>query len=542
MYQRIKRNQLLIISLATGILLALSWPARGFPFLAFLAFIPLLWVEDQMLLRRKENRSATFFFHAWAAFFVFNLTTTWWIMYATLPGMIVAVLLNAIFMALPWWLMHISRRMLPETQGPLSIIILWLSFEFLHARWELSWSWLDLGNVFAAYPAWIQWYDITGTAGGSLWILCINLLLFYALKAFINKGQFHKTVWWNAGIALALFIIPAAISLNKWMGYREIPVPVEVVVIQPSEDPYEPVRSQAEASRRLDHMIALAEEKIGPSTRFVLAPEGANPQGIWIHDAEMNYSVQRLRAHVEQHPGLVWVIGSFTYRMYEAGEEIPATARPYGDDGRYYDVFNSTVMIEEGLPLQYHHKSKLVPGIERMPYFKFLEPVGRLVDRFGGISGSLGTQAERSAFVTSEQVRVAPSVCYESIYGDYTAEYIQDGAGLLFIGTNDGWWRETPGYRQHLQYARLRAVELRRSIARAASTGISAFIGQRGEIIAQTRWWQAESIVATLNEHYAMTFYARTGNFLGKMSLFLLALFVLYMFSQKMIKGSKSAL
>ena len=555
MFQRIQRNQLLIISLVTGILLALSWPARGFPFLVFVAFVPLLWTEDQVVIRRKEIRAASFFLYAWISFFVFNLATTWWIMYATLPGMIVAVLLNALFMAIPWWLMHISRRMLPETQGPLSIIIFWLSFEFLHARWELSWSWLDLGNVFAAYPAWIQWYDTTGTAGGSLWILCINLLLFYALKAYLPGGStalrtrntqvkrhFHKNVRWYAGLALALFLVPAAISWTKWLGYREIPVPVEVVVIQPSEDPYEPVRSQGEAIRRLDHMIALADEKISPATRFVLAPEGANPQGIWMHEAEMNTGVQRLQAHMEQHPGLVWIIGSFTYRMYEAGEEIPLTARPYGEGGRHFDVFNSAVMIEAGQPLQYHHKSKLVPGIERMPYFRYLEPLGRLVDRFGGISGSLGTQAGRSAFVTSDHIRVAPSVCYESIYGDYTAEYIQDGAGLLFIGTNDGWWRDTPGYRQHLQYARLRAVELRRSIARSASTGISAFIGQRGEIIAQTSWWEAESMAATLNENYAMSFYARTGNFLGKMSLFLFVFFVLYVFSQRMIKGSKSVL
>ncbi len=525
--------------LATGLLLAMSWPARGFPFLAFFAFFPLLWVEDQVLLRRTEIRAATFFIYAWMAFFVFNLLTTWWIVYATIPGMIVAVLLNAAFMALPWWLMHLGRRIIPGAQGPLSVVIFWLAFEFLHARWELSWSWLDLGNVFAAYPAWVQWYETTGIAGGSLWILTINLLLFLALKKYLTEGIFLKRARWNAIIALAVFAIPSLFSFHQWISYEEEAGPVGVVVIQPSEDPYDPARTQFELEQRLNHMIALADEKITPDIHFVVAPEGASPRGIWIHEEEKNYTVQRLRSHLEKHPGLSWVLGSFTYQLYEKDEEAPATARPYGDTGKYYDVYNSAIMIEAGRPIQYYHKSQLVPGIERMPYFTVLKPLGRLVDRFGGIAGSLGTQKERTVFVTSHGLRVGTAVCYESIYGDFMAKYVQNGAGLLFVVTNDGWWRDTPGYRQHMEYSRLRAVETRRSIARSASTGISSFINQRGEVVKRTQWWEADAIAATLNQNHHITFYARTGNFLGKMSVFLSILLLLYMLSQKIIQRSK---
>ncbi len=116
-----------------------------------------------------------------------------------------------------------------------------------------------------------------------------------------------------------------------------------------------------------------------------------------------------------------------------------------------------------------------------MPYFTLLRPLARLVDRFGGIAGSLGTSDSPEVMVSPEQIRIAPSICYESIYGDYTREFTLQGASLLFIMTNDGWWRDTPGYRQHKQYARLRAIETRRSIARSASTGISAFINHAGK-------------------------------------------------------------
>ncbi len=457
-------------------------------------------------------------------------------MFATFPGMVVAVVLNAIFMAIPWWLMHLSRRILPGKQGPLSILFLWLSFEFLHARWELSWSWLDLGNVFATWPAWIQWYEITGTAGGSLWVLGVNLLLFFAFFKFFYFGYFDKKARASAVLAAILFVLPAGISFNMWLNYEEVLDPVHIVVIQPSEDPYEPPATQKEISRRVDRMIDLADQKILPETRFVIAPEVSNPAGIWMHEEEYNYTVRRLRRHINDNPGIAWVMGTFVYQLFDPFEEKPAEARPLNHTGKYYVSYNSIVLIEEGQPLSYYHKSKLVPGIERMPYFNYLKPLGRLVDRFGGISGSLGRQEERALFETAAGVPLAPVVCYESIYGEYLTDFYKKGAGLLAIVTNDGWWRDTPGYRQHQQYARLRAIEARRSVARSASTGISSFINQRGAVIKTTNWWQAEAISAHLNVNQEITFFTATGNFLGKLSLFLVVLLLFYMVSQKLIR------
>ncbi len=525
----------LTLGIITALLLVLSWPARGFPFLIFFAFIPLLFLEDEFYSLRYKLRMRSFFLYTWLAFFVFNLFTTWWIMHATLPGMIAAVLLNSLFMTLPWWLMHASRRILPGKQGPVSLIMFWLAFEFLHSQWELSWSWLDLGNVFAAYPAWVQWYEYTGIAGGSLWVLAINVLLFLALKQYF-KGQHNaRKARWNAVMAAVLFAIPSLLSFYTWISFDEDTSPVHVVVIQPSEDPYERAADQQEVISRVEDMVALADKKITPATRFVVTPEGANPRGMWKHEAEEHYTVRRIREHQEEHPGVTWVLGSFVYKRYDPDDETPATARPYGQSGQFYDAFNAAVFIAHGQELQYHYKYKLVPGIERMPYFSLLRPLGRLVDRFGGISGSLGTREESHVLVSPEHIRVAPSICYESVYGDYMAQFMRQGASLICIITNDGWWRETPGHRQHKHYARLRAIESRRSIARSASTGISAFINQRGETIKQTAWWEADAIAADLNMNHQLTFFVRTGNFLGQFATFLAALFILYMLSQKII-------
>ncbi len=532
----LSKYRFVLLSILSGLMLAASWPSRGFPFLIFFALIPLLWAEDGISEKRYTGKSMVFFLHAWLAFFVFNLLTTWWILYATIPGMVVAVLLNSIFMAIPWWLMHLGKRIVPAVKGAVPLVVFWLTFEFLHSRWELSWNWLDLGNAFAAYPAWVQWYELTGAAGGSLWILLINIFLFSMLRNhYLAAGTELKRAKWNGLMAILLFVLPSVASLYIWFTYEEEYDPVNIVIVQPSEDPYEEVHGQAQISRRLDQIISLADQRITEETQFIIAPEGANPRGIWIHEDDRHYTVNRLWDHLEGYPEAAWILGSFTYQMYDSRSNATASARPLGEGGQYYDVFNSAVMIEHGEDPQYYHKTKLVPGIERMPYFRFLKPIGRLVDRFGGISGSLGAHNEIKFFETLDGTRVAPAVCYESIYGEFLAGHLRENPGLIFVITNDGWWRDTPGYRQHFQYARLRAIETRRSIARSASTGISAFIDQKGRVVMQSSWWEPTAMSASLNKNNKLTFFARSGNFLGKTAVFLSVLLILNMLSQKII-------
>lgn len=102
-----------------------------------------------------------------------------------------------------------------------------------------------------------------------------------------------------------------------------------------------------------------------------------------------------------------------------------------------------------------------------------------MVDKLGGSVQGLGRQRERSVF-ESGSTKIAPVICYESIYGNYIGDYIRNGAEAIFIMTNDGWWDDTPGYHQHLAYGILRAIEFRKPIARSANTGISCFVDAKG--------------------------------------------------------------
>jgi apolipoprotein N-acyltransferase len=110
------------------------------------------------------------------------------------------------------------------------------------------------------------------------------------------------------------------------------------------------------------------------------------------------------------------------------------------------------------------------------------------------------------------------------VYGEHCAAYVREGAQLLTVITNDAWWGDTPGYRQHLNYSRLRAIETRRDIARCANTGISAFIDQKGRIHERSAWWEPAILRGSVNLSTRKTFFVRAGDIVGRLSVFLFVL------------------
>ena len=123
--------------------------------------------------------------------------------------------------------------------------------------------------------------------------------------------------------------------------------------------------------------------------------------------------------------------------------------------------------------------------------------------------------------LSGNRIPVGCAVCYESVYGEYYTDYIRKGAEAMTIITNDAWWGDTPGYRQHLSYASLRAIETRRAIARCANTGISAIISPSGEIIQPTPWWEPTVIKSQIPLRNDLTFYVIHGDIVGRICTFL---------------------
>src|SRR5690606_6469889 len=170
---------------------------------------------------------------------------------------------------------------------------------------------------------------------------------------------------------------------------------------------------------------------------------------------------------------------------------------------------------------QKYIKSKLVVGVENFPFKSFLEPIlGNVMIDLGGTVAMRATQKERSVFVNDiKNVNAAPIICYESIYGEFVTDYVKKGADFLAIITNDAWWSDTQGHEQHLSYARLRAIETRKSVARSANTGISAFINEKGEIVKQLGYLKKGTLTAEITTNDKQTFYVKYGDYIARISI-----------------------
>ncbi len=535
-----KKYQLALISVLSGILLSLAWPARGFPLLMMIGFVPLLWVEDHILQRqgKGEYHNGTLVITAWPGFIIWNLLTTWWIYNSTGVGAVLAIGLNSFFMALIFLLFHMTRRAFSNTlPGYLGLIVYWITFETIHNHWEISWPWLHLGNSFAAFPRWIQWYEFTGIFGGTLWILVANILIFLILKELYATRKFRLPA-----LAKTIFVIfwiaaPMVVSTIIYHRYQERPDPVDVVIAQPNLDPYSEQYGLSVDSV-LRRTLALSDNIADSATDFVVCPESAlQEHPLFESEFTRSKSYRYLAEYMDQHPERYLVVGASTYRMFQPGEPLTHTARRFGESDKFYDAYNTAILIEPNKSYQLYHKSKLTPGVEIMPYAKYLRFMEGLAINLGGTVGSLGTDKERRPYhIPLKNLKVAPVICYESAYGEFVSKYVRAGANLIFVITNDGWWGNTPGHRQHLTFSSMRAIETRRSIARSANTGISAFINQRGDVQQTTPYWVETAIRQTINANDRITFYVRYGDYIARIAAFTGALLLLITISVLMMK------
>ncbi|MFA5533156.1 MAG: apolipoprotein N-acyltransferase [Mariniphaga sp.] len=524
----------IFLSVLSGILLSLAW--LGLPgWTLFIAFIPLLLLDAYFVERKHEYSEVTFWWHTLLAFLIWNTLTTWWISWATLPGAILAIIANSLLMSLVWWLGHIARRRFKSTLGYVALVVFWISFEYFHFHWDIEWPWLNLGNGFANDIKMVQWYEYTGVLGGTLWVWIMNILLFRIFQGFSTGKRLNKELIPVVTVCL-LLIVPVSLSLLLYHSYTEKKNPLHVVIVQPNIDPYQEEYDIQSENRKLQRFIQLAEQEISEKTDLVLGPETIFERyPDWNTERlEYNFQFQQIQEWMRQHPRMEVIFGSSTSRVYPDPGQATATSRI--SNGLHYDVFNSAVFIDHKGNGYVYHKSILVPGVEKMPFRNYMGFLNDVVIDLGGTTGSLGRQDEPANFSLKNQFEVAPVICYESVFGGYLAEFVRKGAQLIVVITNDGWWRDTPGYRQHLSFSRLRAVETRRSIARSANTGISCFVNQRGDIIHASNWWEESALAGTVQLNDEITFYVKYGDYIGRISRLMAVLLLLFTGVKRWVK------
>ena len=551
---KFNRLKLIVCVFLPALLFWLAWEPMPFTPLVFIAFVPFFYLAEWGRSTSKGKNFGVLFL----ALMLWNISTTWWVWFASDVGAIAMLILNSMLMYLPFGLSRwLQRKKWFIWDAKWLFIALWLLYEYGHHRWDLSWPWLTLGNAFSGMPWYVQWYEITGTLGGTALILSVNVLVYHALM----NDQSNAKRSWIMRFRLPIGIVSVFGLLSVLLGQlasdfvyqkkSKLKQPYRVVAIQPNYDPYD--EKFVLDPMQMVRDMAKTSDSAGPAD-CILWPETSLVGNIDVGSPAQDMQVSYLMHHWLKNgpadnaagdsslnhsraagpPSML--IGSNMIHWYSwMGKGKPDVAARQSSNLEYwYTLHNSALWIQPELSIhpigsdpfkherlrgslatgdiQFYHKSKLVPGTEQLPFvtvLPFLERLAISLDE-NSASGTLGKNATAKALGVSNS-KVAPIICYESIYGDYVSEYVKDGASWLAVITNDAWWNNTPGHKQHFSYAKLRAIEQRKWVVRSANTGISGFIDPLGNTTMRSGWYQGRderSAEVALNKHLDDGFFS----------------------------------
>jgi len=504
--------------------------------LVFVAWIPLLLLESY--ISRQSYKSGKVFIHAYITFFIYNIGTTWWIWNASQGGSVLAFLLNSLLMALVFYAFHITKKYVGHKEGIIALVLYWIGFEYFHYDWESSWPWLTFGNVFSIHPSWIQWYSVTGAMGGTLWVLIINLLLFRTFENVWLRKETWRIQTPLFYLAIAFLIVPLSISMFTYYSYEEEKRPLEAVIIQPNLDPNQPDENTPSEKFGTDpltqslNMLIQAQGKISSKTDLILAPETA----YWLEIRESNVNADRLYRLLKSaqpdlnNASILWGVAST--REFDTKKSVTSVD---AGNGIFVEDYNASLFLQPDGSPSFIRKSKLVPGVEKVPFASVFPFMSDWAISMDGTKVGYGVEDSPKIFST-KKFKLAPVICYESIFGGFVAEQCNKGAEVICVITNDGWWRDTPGYKQHASFASLRAIENRRSVLRSANTGTSCVINQRGDILHATEWMKKETLRVTVNLNNDSTVYTKYGDVLGRSFAFVSIFLLLFAFVRRFKK------
>jgi len=525
---------MLILALLFAALMSLPYLVPNLGMLALVGFVPLLFMDTISDTRGVRH----FWCWHYLAFVLWNACTTFWIYNATIGGAVFAILANSLQMSLIFGIYRFGKRFFGNFVSYLFLAVMWIAWERFYFSAEISWPWLTLGNAFARSIKDIQWYEFTGTLGGSLWVWICNILTFMILL-FLLSGHWREMRFFKKfSLTLGLVVVLAApICYSRYLfsTYQEVGEPMDVVIAQPDFDPYEKFQSVGRADQDtillglFDKGLKGMENHTGRV--LLLAPETFT-DNIVVDSYSSSTSWNAFHSFLQKYPYATILFGASSYRYFRSETAPSPTSRKLRDD-IWVQSYNSALTVDRSGNTEIYHKCKLVVGVEKTPYPKFFTKID---DKLGGVMGRCIGQSEISNLHVGN-VAIGPVICYESVYGEYCTGYVRRGAEALAIITNDAWWGDTPGYEQHLSYASLRAIETRRDIARCANTGISGFINQKGECVQRTQWWKREVISGHINLNNSQTFYVRFGDLTGRVCtvvfLILLLIFAVKLFLRR---------
>lgn len=496
-----------LLSLIGGAFLALSFPKADFSILAWFAFVPLL-----LAIANKSPAQAfrLGFASGLAAYggviYWLNIVMT---LYGKLPWplsfclfLLLAAYL-AMYVGIIAWLMR--RGEIAGISPLLSFPILWVGFEYLRSFVLTGFPWAILGySQYRILPL-IQIADITGVYGLSFLIVLANVVFLRIIKGVVMRGP---SVYPSKSAALLLLLI----LLTLGYGFMRLNsaahgAPLKVVLAQgniPQDVKWDPAFQESTVAI----YERLTRNACAGGSDLVVWPESALPF-YFQSNGEYTTRVKSLAAGFKT----CMVVGS------------PAVEQER-DQIRY---LNSAFLLgPTGLVLGRSDKMHLVPFGEYVPLARILPFVNKMVAGIGDFSPGASITP-----LDTGKGKIGVLICFEGIFPELSRAYVLAGSRLLVNITNDAWFGHSSAPYQHLSMTVFRAVENRVPLVRAANTGISAIIDNKGHIRVMTQLFKEATLTGEVQLGEGATFYTRYGDIFAELCLALSAVIALLSFRKK---------
>jgi apolipoprotein N-acyltransferase len=470
------------LAAVSGALYALAFPPLPLGFVAAVALVPLLSALHGATPKTAFKLASVFGIVAHAALL-------WWVV-----GVHAAILLGMVYLGLRWgligWLFAVVGRR-SWTLAWVSFPALWLAFEWLATLGEMAFPWATIGTTQYAAISVIQISSVTGVWGVSLWLVAINVLI---AVAWCSACRYSRRL--VAASVLVVLVAPFVYGSVVLSGATDDPNgrTVTVALLQGNVDPYEKW-AQGGLQHSFSRYDSLASELVsrgGELPDLVVWPETALPA----YALRERRSTAYLKRIVSRCP---------TWHL--------ASSPDYIHEQRGYVYFNSAYLLSPAGEVEdKYDKILLLPFSERIPFsgsVKFLSEIN-----LGEADFSPGTR--QTIFRTSD-LSFGVMICIESEYPDFARRYVSDGADLLVVTTNDGWFGRTPGPYHHAASAVFRAVETRTPLVRCANNGVSYVVDPYGRRRNVTNLCETEIVTDTVAlRNGPHTIYTRFGDYLPK--------------------------
>ncbi|MCK6615791.1 MAG: apolipoprotein N-acyltransferase [Ignavibacteriaceae bacterium] len=495
----------------SGVLFGLAFSPVPFPFTLFFFLYPFLTVIEKEEKGREIYKS--FYLMMLSASFVL----VYWVgaftemkdHFLMISG-VVLFFFNAMYLCFQALLYIPVRKRFGSRTAILLLPVFWSVNDLFYMWGDFSFPWISAGHAASNFNSFIQIADIIGSPGIGLLVLYINVFFYFAVKKFREGGGYANRFSWATGVLIIIPLLYSAFPLPQSSGKT-----LSVGLIQPDLDPYDKWAGD-NLDAIMEDYFSLSDQAIQGGAEMLVWPETALPA--YIFSGAYPAEAQKIYDYVERTQ--IPLLTGMPDLVYYGKENAPPHSKFNEQMDYYYRTHNAAFLIQPGgKPVQRYGKMKLVPFGEKIPLADKIPVIGKFIKWGVGISGwnegidttilTVTRESESGKELLADSVSITPLICYESVYPVHTAEFSKRGANLIAVVTNDSWYGNTSGPYQHRDFAKLRAVENRLPVIRAANGGISCLINSRGELKASLSMYTRDYLVVDAELGAGGTIYNR---------------------------------